>query len=423
MVLDVVEVVSDVCRRIDAVDSRLQSFVPEIDRHRRLSAESHQLAGSYFLRNDHPLLGVPVGVKDIVSVDGLDTQAGSSLPPAEFRTPEAGAVRALRRAGALIAGKTVTTEFAYADPGPTVNPHDPERSPGGSSSGSAAAVAAGIVPLALGTQTVDSIITPAAYCGVVGFKPTYGRTSLDGVLPFSPSMDHLGVLARSVEWVTRAMEVLIPLFQPVDEPVEITLGIPATSFVDQVDGRVVDYFHRVVDLFGRHGHRIVAGSVPADPLDITRVHREINAAQFFLEHRQRVERYGHRFQPRSADLFAEGEALNPEVVSRGERSGHELRHAVTDEMNRLEIDAWITPAATGPAPMGLDARGDTAMAVPWTHAHLPAIAVPAGAVDSLPLGIQIIGRHGGDAELLAIAKSLADLLTESIEAAVPAIRA
>jgi Asp-tRNA(Asn)/Glu-tRNA(Gln) amidotransferase A subunit family amidase len=422
MFLDVVEAVSDVCRRIDAVDSRLHSFVPEIDRHRRLSEEAHQLAGIHFRTNDHPFLGVPVGVKDIVSVDGLDTQAGSSLPAAEFGGPEARAVRALRRAGALIAGKTVTTEFAYADPGPTVNPHDPERSPGGSSSGSAAAVAAGIVPLALGTQTVDSIITPAAYCGVVGFKPTYGRTSLDGVLPFSPSMDHLGVLAHSVEWVTTAMTVLMFQFQFVAAPVETTLGIPATSFIDQADYKVVDHFHRIVDLLGRHGHRIVTGSVPADPLEVTRVHREINAAQFFLEHRARFERYGHRFGLHSTDLFAEGEALGPHVVSRGERSGLELRHAVTDEMNRLEIDAWITPAATGPAPIGLDAHGDTAMAVPWTHAHLPAIAVPAGIVDGVPVGIQIVGRHGDDAELLAIASKLANDLAGSIETAVPAIR-
>ncbi|MGI9645327.1 MAG: amidase family protein, partial [Ilumatobacteraceae bacterium] len=174
---------------------------------------------------------------------------------------------------------------------------------------------------------------------------------------------------------------------------------------------------------GRHGHRIVAGSVPADPLDITRRHRQINAAQFFVEHRARVERYGDRFRPRSAALFAEGQALGSEVVSRGERSGNELRLAVTEEMNRLEIDAWIAPAATAPAPVGLDARGDTAMAVPWTDAHLPAVAVPAGAVGGLPVGIQIIGRHGRDAELLAVATSLADQLNESFDAVVPGLRA
>ena len=422
MFFDVVEAVDDVCRRIDAVDSRLHSFVPEIDRHRRLSEDAHQLAGIHLQTNDHPLLGVPVGVKDIVSVDGLDTQAGSNLPAAEFCGPEARAVRALRRAGALIAGKTFTTELAYADPGPTVNPHDPERSPGGSSSGSAAAIAAGIVPLALGTQTVDSIITPAAYCGVVGFKPTYGRTSLDGVLPFSPSMDHLGVLARSVDWVTTAMAVLMPQFQTVAVPFETTLGIPATSFVDQADHRMVDHFHRIVELLGRHGYRIVSCSVPADPLEVTRTHREINAAQFFHEHGARFERYGHRFRLRSTELFAEGGTLGPDVVSRAERSGLELRHAVTEEMNRLEIDGWITPAATGPAPIGLAARGDTAMAVPWTHAHLPAIALPAGTVDGVPVGLQIVGRHGADAELLAIASKLAKDLAESIEAAMPAIR-
>ena len=414
--------VADVCRRIDAVDGRLHSFVPEPDRLARLTDDvthAHAEAGSA----ERPLLGIPVGVKDIITVDGLPMRAGSTVPAEEFAGPEASAVGRLRRAGALIAGKTATAEFAYADPAPTVNPHDPRRSPGGSSSGSAAAVAAGIVPIALGTQTVDSVITPASYCGVVGYKPTYGRVPADGVLPFSRSMDHLGVLAASIEWVARAATVLIDGFRSVPAPGQLVLGIPAAPFLEQAETATLEQFQKVVDVLRGRGHRTVAASLPFDPQEITTVHRHLNAAQFFLEHRSRFERYGFRYRPRSAELFSEGEAIDNAAVGEGERSGRALRHLLMTDMDRGDIDAWVAPAATGAAPIGLDARGNTAMAVPWTHAHLPAVTVPAGAVDGLPIGLQVIGRYGADEELLAVAGWVVRIIASSIEPPMAKLRA
>ncbi len=139
-----------------------------------------------------PLFGIPIGIKDIFHVNGFSTHAGSRLPPKQLMGEEAKCVSDLKKAGALILGKTVTTEFAYFEPGPTMNPHNPNHTPGGSSSGSAAAVAAGLCPLALGSQTIGSIIRPASFCGVVGYKPSYDRISRDGVIPVSPSLDHIG---------------------------------------------------------------------------------------------------------------------------------------------------------------------------------------------------------------------------------------
>ncbi|WP_374205528.1 amidase family protein [Streptomyces sioyaensis] len=173
------------CDRIDDVDPQVRAFVPEAGRRTRLleAARKRAAAGACEAAGRPALYGVPVGIKDIVHADGLPTRAGSALPPEVLGGPQATVVDRLCAAGALIAGKTVTAEFAVTAPGPTRNPHHLAHTPGGSSSGSAAAVAAGMVPLAIGTQTVGSMIRPAAYCGVVGFKPTYGRIPVAGVIP------------------------------------------------------------------------------------------------------------------------------------------------------------------------------------------------------------------------------------------------
>ncbi|MBI4771596.1 MAG: amidase, partial [Chloroflexi bacterium] len=186
------------------------AFLPEPDRFDRLRREAAALLERYPDPDARPpLFGAPVGVKDIFHVAGFPTRAGSRLPPEALAGPEADSVRALKAAGALILGKTVSTEFAYFGPGPTRNPHAPDHTPGGSSSGSAAAVAAGLCPLALGTQTIGSIIRPAAFCGVVGFKPGYERVSRAGVIPLSPSLDHVGVFAAEVAGVALAARVLV----------------------------------------------------------------------------------------------------------------------------------------------------------------------------------------------------------------------
>ena len=186
------------------------AFLPEAGRFDRLRREARQLLDRYPQPDQRPLLfGVFIGVKDIFRVDGFPTRAGSRLPPDLFAGEEAESVTRLRQAGALILGKTVSTEFAYFAPGPTRNPHHLQHTPGGSSSGSAAAVAAGLCPVALGTQTIGSIIRPAAFCGVVGYKPSYDRISRSGVIPLSPSLDHVGLFAADVEDVKRCAQLLI----------------------------------------------------------------------------------------------------------------------------------------------------------------------------------------------------------------------
>ncbi|MBO0826022.1 MAG: amidase, partial [Actinobacteria bacterium] len=218
--------------RIAAADADMHAFVPEPGRAERLAGQARELASRWPAGTTRPpLLGVPVGVKDVIQVDGLPTTGGSALPPAALAGPEATAVRRLREAGALIAGKTVTAEFAMVAPGPTRNPLNPLHTPGGSSSGSAAAVAAGLVPLALGTQTIGSVIRPAAYCGISGFRPTHSRIPADGVLPYAPSLDVVGCLATDVARLTRAASVLCDDWRPADAGRPPVLGVPAGSYL------------------------------------------------------------------------------------------------------------------------------------------------------------------------------------------------
>jgi Asp-tRNA(Asn)/Glu-tRNA(Gln) amidotransferase A subunit family amidase len=192
-----------ICDRICEFDRGIKAFLPEPGRRDRLERDARSVPGAGL-----PLQGMPVGVKDIIRVDGLPTRAGSALPPEVFAGPQAPLVDRLRAAGALVAGKTVTAEFAVTAPGPTRNPRNRAHSPGGSSSGSAAAVAAGMVPLAVGSQTVGSVIRPAAYCGVAGFKPTHGRIPVEGVIANAPSFDTVGVFAPDVAGVALAASVL-----------------------------------------------------------------------------------------------------------------------------------------------------------------------------------------------------------------------
>lgn len=207
--------VERLCTRIDRIDPVIRAFVPEPGRYERLAVEAHTLAAR---GGAGRLYGVPVGVKDVIHVAGLPTHAGSALPPGVLGGPEATLVTRVREAGALIAGKTVTAEFAVAAPGPTRNPRSLAHTPGGSSSGSAAAVAAGLVPLALGTQTIASVIRPAAYCGVVGFRPTYGRIPVDGVIAYAPSLDTPGFFTADVASARLAADVLVDGWRPTGTP-------------------------------------------------------------------------------------------------------------------------------------------------------------------------------------------------------------
>ncbi len=229
--LSVTDYISQIESHFSLREPSVLAFIPEENRFERLRIEAEKLVSRYPDSNHRPsLFGTLVGVKDIFHTDGFVTQAGSQLPSDELQGSEAESVTRLKSAGALILGKTVTTEFAYFTPGLTRNPHNPEHTPGGSSSGSAAAVGAELCPLALGTQTIGSIIRPAAFCGVVGVKPTYERTSREGVIPLSSALDHVGFFAPDISF---AMLVAPFLYKDWDHTVSLggrpVLGIPSRS--------------------------------------------------------------------------------------------------------------------------------------------------------------------------------------------------
>jgi Asp-tRNA(Asn)/Glu-tRNA(Gln) amidotransferase A subunit family amidase len=397
------QLIQEACDLMERVEPRLNALVAEPRRRQRLLAEAE--------RQDPSLRQFLIGVKDIVNVAGLPTQAGSTLPGRLFAGPEATVVSRLRAAGAIVLGKTTTTEFAFTEPPPTTNPHDERHTPGGSSSGSAAAVAAGYVPLAIGTQTVDSIVTPAAFCGVVGFKPSYGRVPVDSVVPFSPAMDHVGFLARDVETIAFAAEIVCEGWRETTASAPPAIGLPALSHLNPLETVAKSAFDQTVAALSAAGCLVLRTDSLADTTSIARRHRRLIAAQFATAHREWFGEYGDRYRPKSAALFAEGAALDSSVVDEGVKSSARLRAELEQTMDNLGIDLWMSPAATGPAPRGLESIGDPIMALPWTHAHLPVVCLPAGtAPGGLPLGIQLVGRIGADEQLLGFARAVARAL-------------
>lgn len=409
---DVAAHIEDTLAWMARVEPYVRALLPEDGRRERLAAAVDALVDRFPARDDRPALyGVPVGVKDIFAVDGLPTRAGSALPPEAFAMPAGAAVRRLQAAGALVLGKTVTTEFAYFDPGATTNPLDPSRTPGGSSSGSAAAVAAGIVPLAIGSQTVGSVIRPAAFCGIVGFKPSYGRIPTDGVLYYSPSVDHVGCFTQDVDGLHLAASVLLDDWRPAPPlgraPV---VGVPVGPYLDQVEPAAFAAFAETLVALTRVGVEVRRLPVLDDIAAINDRHRWLATAEFGEQHAARFERYGSLYRAASAALFDAAREVTPERHAEG-LAGREALRARLDAAAVTEgIDAWAMPAATGPAPVGLRSTGDPAMNLPWTHAGLPAITIPAGAMEGMPLGLQLAGRFGGDEALIEVAAHLEALL-------------
>jgi Asp-tRNA(Asn)/Glu-tRNA(Gln) amidotransferase A subunit family amidase len=385
-----------VSRRIEAVEPTIRALVPEHDRRRRLAAEAEVAAPG-------PLAQIPVGIKDVFHVAGMETRAGSRLDPVTLAGRQGTVVDRLRDAGALVLGKTVTAEFAFSDPGPTTNPHDPTRTPGGSSSGSAAAVAAGYTPLAIGTQTVDSTITPASYCGVVGFKPTGGRAPLDGCIPFSPAMDHLGIFAQDVAGIAIAAAVVCDDWVPAAPVHRPVLAVPVGRYLQRATAATRNGFRSWVDDLEAGGAAVVEVPVLDDFEEVYRGHYRFIAYEFAQVHTRWFGSWGYRYGDGAAGLFRKGAALDPEVVGDGLRSSADLRSRLHGALDDVGADAWVAPAATGPAPPGLASIGDPAMGLPWTHARVPAITLPARRVDDMPVGIQLAGRAGADEALLSVA--------------------
>jgi Asp-tRNA(Asn)/Glu-tRNA(Gln) amidotransferase A subunit family amidase len=349
------------------------------------------------------LAGIPYGVKDIVETRGVATEYGSPIYKGRIGTVDAAIIRQMHSHGAIMMGKTETTAFAYRTPPPTHNPRDLAHTPGGSSSGSAAAVAAGMVPLAIGEQTLGSVLRPASFCGVTGFKPTYGRLSMEGVLPLAKSLDTLGFFTHGPDDM---MALWNALGYPTGQPEELELGSPEP--MPEVDAAMAAAFENALSRLRKAGARIrpidIAGML-AKLADAGQLVMFYEGARF---HAARYREYGDRLGE-LAQLVRDG------LQMPADRYEETLRFIASCKVQMRDLFATtpviLTPAAVGPAPLGLGFTGDARMNAPWTALGVPAISIPMPISSGLPLGLQVTAAAGEDDRVLQTAVSLQRLLS------------
>lgn len=408
--LDLLAYISELCDRIDADEPQLQALLPEENRRARLLAAAQTLQARYPDPSTRPpLYGVPVGIKDMFFVDGFATRCGTLLPSELFQGPEGDYLKALRGAGALILGKTVTTEFAYFEPGPTRNPHNLDYSPGGSSSGSAAAVADGYCPLAIGTQVIGSTVRPAAYCGIVGFKSSYARIPINGWVLTSEALEHIGLFTQDIAGAALAASIVCKDWRPIDaldqKPV---LGVPDGPYLAQASPEALAAFEQRLVLLEQAGYRVRRVPALQDIDEINRQHSRIVFAQMAQVHAPWFDKYSSLYRPRTLAAVREGMEVSAEELAALLPRRITQRSRVEDTMTQAGIDLWVCPPTSGPAPLGLANTGSPLMNLPWTFTGMPAVTLPAGQfTGGLPLGLQCVGRYMRDEQLLAWAEDIA----------------
>ncbi len=414
--------------RIDALEESIGAWA-HLDR--EVAMEQARAADDIRFRGKPmgALHGLPVGIKDIIDTADYPTERGTALHQGRRPERDATLVSLLKEAGAIILGKTVSTEMAVYAPGKTRNPHNPEHTPGGSSSGSAAAVSAAMVPFAVGTQTNGSVIRPASYCGVYGFKPSFARISRHGVLTQSPPLDTVGVFARSLEDLAMIADVLmrfdaqdeamIPVAPPSIASVlaEEVPASPHFAFVrtpvwDQVEAITKDGFRELIEEVNERQEKTV------DILDLPPAFDELHE-----DHRKVMEADLAR---NFADEYSRGKddlsLVLREMIERGQQvsdSDYDKAIARQADYDALlqeildEYDAILTPATPGPAPAGLEATGSPVMNTIWTFCGTPALNVPLlQSPDGLPVGVQVVGARDDDARLFRTARWLLDVLND-----------
>jgi len=401
--------------RIAALEPRIQAF--EWFDASRAMADAEERAGGILA--DLPLYGIPVGVKDIINTRGIPTRMGSVIFANHVPTTSAWVVRRLEALGGLVMGKTVTTEFAYRSPGKTRNPWNQAHTPGGSSSGSASAVAAGFVPVAIGTQTLGSVIRPAAFCGVVGYKPTHGSISRTGIMPFAPTLDTVGVFARSVAdaaWFGACLmgedsrdEATVIRAEPklLHVPLTPLEGAPRIAVVKTpkwpiaTDAQRTHFVECVMKLQAA-GAKVREVNLPKyfepawDNVMTITCHEAVKSFGS-IESRHRI-----RLSPHLVEIIDRGRAVTPEQYARALARREEYRRWLDGIFQQHEAIATIP--ATGEAPEGMASTGDATFNSLWTQAAMPAVTIPSGrGPRGLPLGFQVIGRYREDEHALRVA--------------------
>jgi Asp-tRNA(Asn)/Glu-tRNA(Gln) amidotransferase A subunit family amidase len=352
-----------------------------------------------------PLHGVPFGAKDIMETRGLPTEYGSPIYRGRIGTEDADIVTELRKLGGMLLGKTHTAAFAYVTPAPTRNPHNLNHTPGGSSSGSAAAVAAGMVPLALGTQTKGSVLRPASYCGVTGFKPTFGLFSTNGVLPFARSLDTIGFFTHTATDMRMLWEAL---GRDLDAEAAPALGAPAT--LPPVEPAMAIAFDESIAMLQRSGVSIRFIEIADMLATLAEAAHVLMCYEGARLHQQRCEEHGDRLGD-LAELVMSGLRISDSRYDEARQYIDTCRRTVAELYQTTPV--ILVPAATGPAPAGLAWTGDPTMNAPWTALGTPAISIPMPVIDQLPLGLQLTAAHGQDTLLLHTAEHVAHRLGET----------
>lgn len=419
------ELVKSCLDRIDEFEPTVQAWVTYNAEHALEQARACDKL-RYEGKTTGPLNGVPVGIKDIIDTADFPTELGSPIYAGRNTLEDATVVSKLREAGAVIMGKTVTTEFAMYTPGKTTNPHDATRTPGGSSSGSAASVASLMVPGAVGTQTHGSVIRPAAYCGVVGYKPTYGSISRTGILKQSPPLDQVGVFARSIEDAALLCETVSgfdagdPAMRPVARPglvaaqAEEPAIAPRFAFVktpawDQAEEGTQAAFEEMTDFLGDHAEGVPLADVYDEVYEMHRCVMEADMAKNFA---REFEQAPDKISPLLAAMIERGRKVSAIEYNIG--------------LERIDIfakgldvvfehfDVIMMPASTGEAPVGLESTGSPVFCTLGTYTGMPAVTLPLMQGEAgMPLGVQLLGKKGDDARLLRTAAWLTRCVDEA----------
>lgn len=410
--------------RIAALEPKVQAFA-HLDAEHALTQARERDEWRKSGRPIGSLHGVPVGIKDIIDTSDYPTECGSPVLSGRRPRGDATVVSRLRAAGAVIIGKTVTTEFAYLSPGETRNPHDPKRTPGGSSSGSAAAVAAQMVPLALGSQTNGSIIRPGAFCGAFAMKPTHGLVPRTGVLPLSRTLDHVGPFARSIDDLALALDVIAgydaedPDTRPIatggyskiaseDFPLPPRFAFVPTPVWNKADAETHEAFEGLAKELGEACFKFDLPDRYAAAWDSQRV---IMATEMAHNLGALVDKGGELISKQMRDLIEEGRKTTAVRYLAAVAAAEPLREGL-NQLFQQECTAIITPAAPGVAPIGT-ATGNPAFCTLWTYVGLPAITIPLMTGEGgMPLGVQLVGPSGDDARLLRTARALVKQLSE-----------
>ena len=414
------ELVQGCLARVRAVDGAVQAWTfldPAHALAQARAADQLKASGAPI----GPLHGVPVGLKDIIDTADMPTENGSVLHAGRTPSRDASVVTRLRAAGAVIMGKTVTTEFATRTPGKTRNPHDPAHTPGGSSSGSAAAVGASMVPLALGSQTTGSTIRPAAYCGVYALKPTHGLISRRGMFMLSRTLDHVGLFARSVDDLALLAGELaghdegdpdtrprarIPFVEIAAEepPLEPMFAFLRTPLWDRTDPDSKAAFGELVEELG---DRVEEIELLPSAAQVWEWHAAVGGAEIALNLRHEWETGRDRLSAALCERIERGRAVSALDYQIARSRIAPLNESFL-ELFQQRYDAILTPAAFGTAPAGLESTGDPAFCAPWTLCGMPAVSAPLmQGANGLPLGVQLVGPRDGDARLLRTTRWLA----------------